>query len=488
MAVKISALPAGDVQDEDVLPIVDVSSSTTKKVSVEGIRSGVSLQRAYSAGTTVEISAANGPVRLEVADGEETALEIETEDQDKPALRLVGALNASSSRTEPLLELVDGGANPSRMIALGDIGGRKLLIGPEIIDGGTGHLVIQGGRTDGIGGGGHNLVVRAGRGQAGDGITPSGDGGHLILSGGPAGPSAGGNAGADGGVLIVTGEAIPAPPDPGVVEIRAAAGVAIDGDLSVTGNVEIRAAAGVAIGGDTAIVGDLSVTGDVTVTGQVIGASLPKHNFAAVTVPTASDDETKGYSVGSRWVVPGAGELVCLDATAGAAVWALAAEANPSPVVEPDGSVPMTGALTLQAISDPGAEAGAVRIYGKDVGGVTHLHAQSDDGTVHQITGPVAPETDNTDTITVDGSNHGQVISCTSETAITVTADQAPDGTTVSLIQMGFGQITVTAGSGVVLVHPATFAPKSAERYSKIVLYWLAPSIVHVSGHLEEAG
>lgn len=333
MAVKISALaelPAGDVQDEDVLPIVDVSSSTTKKVSVEGIRSGVSLQRAYSAGTTVEISAANGPVRLKVADGEETALEI-------------------------------------------------------------------------------------------------------------------------------------------------------DGDLSVNGNVEIRASAGVAIGGDTAIVGDLSVTGNV------LGANLVKHNFGAVTLPTASDDETKGYSVGSRWVVPGAGELVCLDATAGAAVWALAAEANPSPVVEPDGSVPMTGALTLQAISDPGAEAGAVRIYGKDVGGVTHLHAQIDDGTVHPITGPVAPEVNNTDTITVDGSNHGQVILCTSLTAITVTADQAPDGTTVSLIQWSSEQITVTAGSGVVLVHPATFVPKSAERYSKIVLYWLAPDIVHVSGHLEEA-
>src|SRR5690606_19238311 len=138
--------------------------------------------------------------------------------------------------------------------------------------------------------------------------------------------------------------------------------------------------------------------------------NLVKHNFAAGTVPDANTDSSQGYSVGSRWIVPGAGELVCLDATVGAAVWALVAEANPDPVVEADGSVPMTGARELEAITDPGGEAGAVRIYGKDVGGVTHLHAQCDDGAVHQLTGPKPPIIENGTSRVLTDDDDGRLI------------------------------------------------------------------------------
>lgn len=37
--------------------------------------------------------------------------------------------------------------------------------------------------------------------------------------------------------------------------------------------------------------------------------------------PTMSDDETLGYTIGSRWVITGSDEYVCLDASTGAAVW-----------------------------------------------------------------------------------------------------------------------------------------------------------------------
>ena len=54
-----------------------------------------------------------------------------------------------------------------------------------------------------------------------------------------------------------------------------------------------------------------------------------RHNFAASAAPGVTDDETAGYSVGSRWFVSAdAGEWVCTDATAGAAVWAVAVMAD----------------------------------------------------------------------------------------------------------------------------------------------------------------
>jgi len=47
---------------------------------------------------------------------------------------------------------------------------------------------------------------------------------------------------------------------------------------------------------------------------------IPINNFTASTAPTANDDETEGYSQGSKWY--GGGEAyLCVDPTEGAAVW-----------------------------------------------------------------------------------------------------------------------------------------------------------------------
>jgi hypothetical protein len=61
-----------------------------------------------------------------------------------------------------------------------------------------------------------------------------------------------------------------------------------------------------------------------------------KANFAAVTAPGVNDDSTQGYSVGSVWIdTTHLLAYVCLDATAGAAVWSEALLDNLSAVVDP---------------------------------------------------------------------------------------------------------------------------------------------------------
>ncbi len=51
-------------------------------------------------------------------------------------------------------------------------------------------------------------------------------------------------------------------------------------------------------------------------------SQLPQNNFMASTAPTATDDSSSGYSVGSRWVDLLIDEsYICVDATVGSAVW-----------------------------------------------------------------------------------------------------------------------------------------------------------------------
>lgn len=49
-----------------------------------------------------------------------------------------------------------------------------------------------------------------------------------------------------------------------------------------------------------------------------------QHNFSATTDPTVGDDDTAGYSIGSRWInTTSETTFVCLDASSGAASWQL---------------------------------------------------------------------------------------------------------------------------------------------------------------------
>jgi hypothetical protein len=61
------------------------------------------------------------------------------------------------------------------------------------------------------------------------------------------------------------------------------------------------------------------------------------HNFTIT--PTANDDDTKGFVIGSRWILDNGDVYVCSDATASAAVWALQVASVP----------------TLQQVTDEGS-------------------------------------------------------------------------------------------------------------------------------------
>lgn len=55
---------------------------------------------------------------------------------------------------------------------------------------------------------------------------------------------------------------------------------------------------------------------------SVMGGNVVKNNFSATTDPTTTDDSSKGYSLGSRWInINIESEYICLDATTGVAKW-----------------------------------------------------------------------------------------------------------------------------------------------------------------------
>lgn len=110
----------------------------------------------------------------------------------------------------------------------------------------------------------------------------------------------------------------------GVARFYAAAGlyrivVTHDGDSTEMPDVPIGSAQGYDVGQDD----------DELLTRAQAEALFPKHNIVAEGPqgpPTVDNDETEGYSVGSLWlaiVVSQRALYYCLDATEGAAQWAL---------------------------------------------------------------------------------------------------------------------------------------------------------------------
>jgi len=66
----------------------------------------------------------------------------------------------------------------------------------------------------------------------------------------------------------------------------------------------------------------LPLTGAIIGQGATADAVALKYNFAATVAPGVSDDDTQGYTIGSRWYdIVLQNEYVCLSAVTGAAVW-----------------------------------------------------------------------------------------------------------------------------------------------------------------------
>lgn len=68
--------------------------------------------------------------------------------------------------------------------------------------------------------------------------------------------------------------------------------------------------------------GETSIDAEDIIDLRSYGDTKPKSNYSATAAPTVNDDSADGYGVGSLWIdVTGDDVYMCVDATAGAAVW-----------------------------------------------------------------------------------------------------------------------------------------------------------------------
>jgi hypothetical protein len=76
----------------------------------------------------------------------------------------------------------------------------------------------------------------------------------------------------------------------------------------------------------------LNLTGNAVVGIAPNGGDFdPQSNWTATAAPTAANDATQGYAVGSQWLWAARGLLwICLDAATGAGVWQLSSEVFPN--------------------------------------------------------------------------------------------------------------------------------------------------------------
>lgn len=82
----------------------------------------------------------------------------------------------------------------------------------------------------------------------------------------------------------------------------------------------------------------------MTIAAPATTSSGPKQNLAGAVAPTVNDDASGGYSVGSTWIDVVAQErYVCLDASAGAAIWEKSTTGTASEIVNtPAGGIAAT--------------------------------------------------------------------------------------------------------------------------------------------------
>lgn len=121
------------------------------------------------------------------------------------------------------------------------------------------------------------------------------------------------------------------------------------------------------------------------------GSSV-QNNYTATTAPTSTDDSSAGYSVGSVWVDTTSNErYVCLDDTAGSAIWEKSTTGTASEIVNtPAGNVSSTDVqsaineLDTEKMANPMTTSGDI-IYGGASGTPTRL-AKGTDGQVLGLT------------------------------------------------------------------------------------------------------
>jgi hypothetical protein len=111
------------------------------------------------------------------------------------------------------------------------------------------------------------------------------------------------------------------------------------------------------------------------------------------------------------------------------------------------------------------------------------------------VSGELAPyvETLAGTALTLAGRHVGNVLATTSAAATTLTIPLAstsigpfPIGCSITIHQLGAGQVTVAAGAGATLNVPAGFAAKTRGQFSEVRLTQVSPNAWDITGHLED--
>lgn len=137
--------------------------------------------------------------------------------------------------------------------------------------------------------------------------------------------------------------------------------------------------------------------------------------------------------------------------------------------------------------SDASAEANFVKVYAKDASGVSALYARTDDGAVSKLTGGPETVVDATTARNMATADHAKTVVFTDDTGpnVVTVPDGVKVGTTVEYVQGGDGQVQIAAGGSMVLRHGATFQPRTAEKWSSIVVTVISSTDALVRGDLE---
>lgn len=203
--------------------------------------------------------------------------------------------------------------------------------------------------------------------------------------------------------------------------------------------------------------------------------TLGKQNLIATTAPTSSDDSADGYSKGSLWINTSTSKgYLCVNNTAGAAVWKEIASAT--------GSGDITGPVssTINELSRFADTSGDV-LKGSSViltdNKELYSHHKYIDS--HNIN------------YTLIGTDSGKVITVDSTSPVTITLPQTstesiPNGFFCNIIRLGSGTVTIIAQGSDALISKNSYTTISP-RYGEIVVKKLvngSPNTWILSGDL----
>lgn len=179
---------------------------------------------------------------------------------------------------------------------------------------------------------------------------------------------------------------------------------------------------------------------------QAASYAPPNNNWTATADPTSSNDQSQGWTVGSYWYNSVGEEVfVCVDNTVGAAIW-------------------IKTTLTIDEIYP--------------------LLDQKEDKTIAFTTYNASSTLANTDTNKTVRMNVASANNITVPNSGTVSIDT---GKPIVIKQIGAGQTTILADSGVTLIMPTGFTNKLRAQYSSAVIYRIGTNSWYVEGDLEFA-